>query len=223
MPRNKIPWPTQKAMSQIYERQLWGSNQKDKFYSGEGSHKKEITDNYLKVVKEFLGQFKPKLYVCDLGCGDFNIGKQLVIYSKKYTAIDIVPELIAYNKEKLSALFDEKQLDFQCLDISKDELPKADCLILRQVLQHLSNNEVLQITKKLQSYQYIILTEHIPSEKFIPNIDIISGQGIRLKKNSGIDLLEEPFNLKVIKSQTIDTVNLYPKKGKIVTQIYKLF
>ena len=213
----KIPWPTKDAMQQIYEMKLWGDNNTE-FYSGDGSHSSAIIKPYIEVVISFLKSFKNQITVCDLGCGDFNIGKELVKYTKKYIAVDIVPELIAYNKEK----FKETNLKFQCLDISKDELPSADCVIIRQVLQHLSNKEVLSVVCKLYDFKYIILTEHIPDGDFIPNKDIISGQGIRLKKQSGLNLVKPPFNLKIKEEKELSKVILKGKKGVIKTILYEL-
>ena len=213
----KIPWPTKDAMQQIYEMKLWGDNNTE-FYSGDGSHSSAIIKPYIEVVMSVLKSFKNQITVCDLGCGDFNIGKELVKYTKKYIAVDIVPELIAYNKEK----FKETNLKFQCLDISKDELPSADCVIIRQVLQHLSNKEVLSVVCKLYDFKYIILTEHIPDDDFIPNKDIVSGQGIRLKKQSGLNLVKPPFNLKIKEEKELSKVILKGKKGVIKTILYEL-
>ena len=212
---NKIPWPTKKAMQQVYEMNLWGSGTED-FYSGEGSHKPEIVKPYIETITTFLTSFENPISVCDLGCGDFNIGKELVSYTKNYVAVDIVPELITYNKKK----FKSKNVEFQCLDIAVDDLPVADCAILRQVLQHLSNAEVLQITRKLMQYTYVIVTEHLPNKKFVANIDIISGQGTRLKMKSGIKLQESPFNLKTVKSKEL--LRVVDQHGVIVTTAYKL-
>ncbi len=109
------------------------------------------------------------------------------------------------------------------MDITEDELPKGDCIILRQVLQHLSNSEIQKIIKKLSPYKYVILSEHIPTGNFIPNKDIIAGQGIRLKQNSGVKLLEPPFNLKVIEEKAFETVVLENNKGQIATMLYQCF
>lgn len=215
--KNTSPWPTKAAMEQIYEQHLWGGNEHD-FYSGEGSHRPEIIEPYLKEVASFLKSHQNKLSVCDLGCGDFNIGQKLIPYTSSYIAIDIVEDLICRNKIK----FKNDDVEFHCLDIAKDELPKADCAIIRQVLQHLSNTEIKAITKKLSNYKYVILTEHIPTGDFIPNIDIISGQGIRLKHQSGVDILGAPFNFKVKSSKLLSEVLLGGKKGKIATYLFEL-
>lgn len=214
----KKPWPTKKAMEQVYEMNLWGGSNYD-FYSGEGSHESSIINPYLHEIKRFLTSFDSQLTVCDLGCGDFNIGKQLVEFSKQYIGIDIVESLINRNIDK----YKSSNLEFQCMDIASDDLPLTDCVILRQVLQHLSNNEVIKIVQKLNKYKFIILTEHVPEGKFIPNIDIISGQGIRLKKNSGINLMAPPFNLEVKNKKEILSIKSKCSKGLIVTTIYNMF
>ena len=211
----KQPWPTKDAMDQVYKLKLWGSNSSE-FYSGEGSHLPEIVDPYIDKVTLFLKSFKSPLIVCDLGCGDFNIGKELVPYTKKYFAIDIVQELIEHNKEK----FKDEKLEFQCLDIAEDKLPKGDCVIIRQVLQHLSNTEIKTILNKLSDFKCVILTEHLPEGDFEPNKDIISGQGIRLKKQSGVEITSPPFNLKVKEEKEILSIDLKNGKGKIITKLY---
>lgn len=214
----KKPWPTKDAMNQIYEMNLWGGKEFD-FYSGIGSHHPKIINPYLDVLITFFNAHNKSLVVCDLGCGDFNIGKHLTTYSKKYIAIDIVQNLINRNKK----LYREDNLAFHCLDIAKDDLPFADCVILRQVLQHLSNKEIEKVIKKIGVYKYVILTEHIPLGNFLPNKDIISGQGIRIKQNSGVKILEPPFNLKVKSQQNLGEYILERNIGRIVTTLYQLF
>lgn len=213
----KTPWPTKDAMRQIYELHLWGGKEFD-FYSGFGSHNEKITQPYVDAVIDFFKSHHYQLTVCDLGCGDFNIGKQLLKFTKHYIAIDIVDNLIERNK----TLFKDDNLEFHCLDIVKAKLPKADVVILRQVLQHLSNTEIQNIVKKLSRYKYLILTEHLPNGTFEANKEIISGQGIRLKKNSGVNLLKAPFNLKIEEERRLTAINLGANKGVIVTTLYNL-
>jgi hypothetical protein len=211
------PWPTKDAMEQVYEKNLWGGNTSD-FYSGEGSHLPEIVTPYITLVSGFLQSFENPLIVCDLGCGDFNIGKELVKYSKKYIAIDIVESLIEHNKN----MFKADHLEFHCLDIATADLPKGDCAIIRQVLQHLSNGEVQNIIDRLVDFKYIILTEHLPDGDFIPNKDIISGQGIRLKKQSGINLTAAPFHFNVKEEKELLSIDLENGKGRLVTTLFLL-
>ena len=215
--KNKKPWPTKAAMEQIYEQHLWGGD-RHAFYSGDGSHNPNLVKPYVTAVSKFLKSFETPLTVCDLGCGDFNVGKQLAPYTKKYIGVDIVENLIDHNQNT----FASENIRFQCLDIAQDEIPQADCAILRQVLQHISNKEVLQVVRKLKDYKYIILTEHLPEGDFVPNRDIISGQGIRLKKQSGLDLLAPPFNLKVWEEKPLLSIPVENGKGIIETILYRI-
>ena len=213
----KTPWPTKEAMTQVYHKHLWGG-QESEFYSGEGSHLPAIVNPYLKAVTAFLTSFTTKMVLCDLGCGDFNVGKALVKHTKSYIAIDIVPALVAHNKKH----FEDDNLEFQCLDIAVDDLPVGDCVLLRQVLQHLSNDEIQAIANKLANYNYVIVTEHLPKGDFTPNLNIISGQATRLKKQSGVDLLASPFNLKVKAERELCRVVLDGMKGVIRTVVYEM-
>jgi len=88
-------------------------------------------------------------------------------------------------------------VDFRVLDITNDALPKADVAIIRQVLQHLSNEQILQaLPRILSAYKYVILTEHLPArEGFEPNVDKPAGPDIRLGIDSGIVLRRPPFNI----------------------------
>ncbi|MEM9143710.1 MAG: class I SAM-dependent methyltransferase [Bacteroidota bacterium] len=204
-------------MSQVYAEGLWGDNGAP-FYSGSGSHDSLIVEPYVEAVKGFLTSFSPPITVCDLGCGDFNVGRQLVPYTKKYVAIDIVPELIAYNRDN----FIHPNVAFQCLDAAKDTLPNADCVILRQVLQHLSNVEVQKIVERLYAYPYVILTEHWPDGNFVPNKDIISGQGIRLKKQSGVDICAQPFCFRSHSARQLLDRPSQKYEGRLVTTLFKV-
>ncbi|SDL71906.1 Methyltransferase domain-containing protein [Salinimicrobium catena] len=203
-------------MAQIYEKNLWGGN-KSEFYSGLGSHHPETVDPYLEAVSAFLNGLETPPVLCDLGCGDFNVGKELVKFSKKYIAVDIVPELIARNQKEFMA----DDLEFRALDIAKEELPSGDCAILRQVFQHLSNPEIKSVVEKLYDFKYVILTEHLPEGDFEPNKDIVSGQGIRLKKQSGVDLSASPFNFRAKEEKRLLTVPSPGFKGVLVTTLYK--
>ncbi|MGB6269216.1 MAG: SAM-dependent methyltransferase, partial [Olleya sp.] len=81
---------------------------------------------------------------------------------------------------------------------------------------------VQSIVSKLSNYKYVILTEHLPQDNFVPNKDIISGQGIRLKKQSGLNLLKPPFNLKVKESKQLLSVVLEEGKEVVVTTLYRI-
>jgi hypothetical protein len=75
-----------------------------------------------------------------------------------------------------------------------DELPEADLCLVRQVLQHLSNAEILHIVPKLSKYRYAIVTEHVYVGRGLrPNVDKPHGPGTRIPRRSGVFLECPPF------------------------------
>lgn len=215
--KSKTPWPTKLVMEQVYEMKLWGGANTT-YHSGEGSHHPELVNPYLDTVSAFLRSFNTPLVVCDLGCGDFNIGKQLVQHTKKYIGLDIVKDLVDYNK----ATFKAAQVSFKCVDISKDTLPKGDCAVVRQVLQHLSNTEIQNILNKLTQYKYVIITEHIPEGKFVANLDIIASQGTRLKIGSGVDVTRPPFDFSFMHKKELTRTLSPDGKSVILTTLFTM-
>ena len=211
---------TQDAFTKIYDENHWGKSDDpaQPFYSGVGSHAPPIVDTYIKAVKEFLSSLEEKPTVVDLGCGDFYVGAQLRDLCGDYIACDIVEPLIKFNTEKYKSL----NVDFRVLDLSKDELPAADIVFVRQVFQHLSNKEILASLEQICSkFKYLILTEHLPGqETFTPNLDKPSGRYNRVAFQSGIVLTEPPFNLKPVQEKTLSDAD---EGGTILrTTLYQL-
>ena len=146
----------------------------------------------MAAVGDFLKSLgKPD--VVDLGCGDFKVGAQLRPFCGRYTACDVVPDLIAFNRKTYRNL----DVDFRVVDIVGDPLPEGDVVFVRQVLQHLSNAAIAKAIAKIAArYKYLVLTEHVPAQAgFVPNVDIVSGAGTRLNIGSGVVLTKGPFNL----------------------------
>jgi len=211
---------TQEIFSEIYEKGLWGKseNLEHRYYSGNGTHDKNITTVYFDNVGTFLKNLPTKPNVVDLGCGDFLVGSQLRAYCNNYVACDIVPQLIEHNKKK----YFDFNVDFRVLNLITDELPAGDIVFIRQVLQHLSNEHIQKLIPKLnQNYSFLFLTEHLPiSKSFSPNLDMPEGPDIRINYNSGIVLTAPPFNLKTIKEQIVCEPRI--TGGVIRTMLYKL-
>ncbi len=209
---------------EIYLKKLWSPESvkfDHKFYSGIGSYLPELIDNYIFEIKKFLLSLSKKPDVVDLGCGDFVIGSKLRKFCNNYIAADIFDELIDYNKKK----YQDLNVDFRTLDITSDKLPSGEVCFVRQVLQHLSNESIMNFVKAIKNkYKYLIITEHFPSSKnFIPNLDKPTGPDIRFYDKSGVVLTEPPFNLRVIKD--IDICETYSDsiEGVIKTKLLQLF
>ena len=178
--------------SEIYSRKYWGGNDRD-YFSGWGSHSQPLIDAYLAGLKPIL-ESAPKVTLVDLGCGDFNIGRQVRPSCWSYIACDVVPDLIERNRIK----FGDMDVDFRCLDILADELPPGDVALVKEVLQHLNTNQIARFLERARRYKVLVITEHLPAEAFTPNVDKPTGTGIRVHglKRSGVDILASPFNFR---------------------------
>ena len=182
--------PINEVFSKIYKVNEWGG--KEGFYSGTGSHDPAIVEPYVRTVRQFLERLNQKPVIVDLGSGDFNVGKHFVDLAARYFACDIVEELQAFNRQK----FGYENVEFLCINAVKDELPEGDVIIIRQVLQHLSNAQIANILEKCVRFPQWLITEHLPGDlSFVPNHDIDAGYGIRLLFDSGVDLLAPPFSI----------------------------
>ena len=138
----------------------------------------------------------------------------MIFYS--FVAVDVVDELIERNKRSYNA----KNLNFFSLDIVTDNLPDGDCVLLREVLQHLTNNEVNTILNKLYRYKFVIITENIPFGKFPKNLDKIKGPESRAYLNSGLAVDKPPFNFKYTTKEELLRIKR-PGIGYLITNIYK--
>ncbi len=190
--RNKT---TEEVFTEIYEKNKWGGSQGE-FCSGSGTSNEQIVSAYISLVTEkassenFFG-----LTFVDLGCGDFRVGKRLLPLCSSYIGVDIVKPLIQRNQEIYGNAFTQ----FIHLDIVEDELPNGDVCFVRQVLQHLSNQQITAVLHKLKKYKWVFITEHYPTDNdaIKPNIDKIHGGDVRVYANSGVYLTIPPFELPI--------------------------
>ena len=206
------------VFDKIYRRGIWGKKLGARFYSGPGSHDPQLVNPYVESVKEFLVHLGDKPSVVDLGCGDFNVGQQLRPFCGEYIACDVVPELVAHNAQKFRFL----SVDFRCVDMIEDALPRADVIFIREVLQHLSNDAIAKILAKLpESCKYLILTEDIPPQDgFAPNLDKPIGPSTRSQFNSGVVIDASPFDFKCLNKSVI--CELLRENSRIRTMAYQL-
>lgn len=211
---------TQQVFAKVHEHGVWGKSDDpaSRIYSGSGSHDKNIVLPYIQAVQNYLLSFDTRPNVVDLGCGDFYVGSRIRAFCGSYTACDIVPDLISYNREKYSDL----NVDFRILNLTKDELPKANIVFIRQVLQHLSNHQIMHaLPRRASHYEFMVITEHLPSTKnFTPNLDHPAVPNIRLSIDSGIVLTMPPFCLRAKDERLLCEMPEYG--GLIRTVAYRL-
>jgi SAM-dependent methyltransferase len=179
--------------SEIYRDARWGG-ERGSFHSGSGSTSGHA-ESYAQVIKAFIKQHNVRRLV-DLGCGDFRVGAQLIGADITYTGIDIVPSLVESNQR----MYGSERVGFECMNIIDDELPDGDLCLVRQVLQHLSNEQIIKVLKNSEKYRYVIVTEHHPAPGALRhrNLDKPCGQDVRIYDGSAVFLDAPPFNRRVV-------------------------
>lgn len=172
------------VFSNIYEKKIWGGEESD-YYSGGGSYCVELIEPYRKLVRTIIEE-KGIHSVVDFGCGDFNVSSEIVSDDIMYYGVDIVPGLIERNQK----LYGSDHIKFLCMDIVEEEGPDAELCLVREVFQHLSNEEIFQALNKLKKYKYVLITESVVRRELLGgnyNLDKDHGQAF------GIYLNEPPF------------------------------
>jgi SAM-dependent methyltransferase len=173
----------------IYRTKAWGDNG-EAFCSGSGSGG-PASEQYYAGVIEFISHHQVQSVV-DLGCGDFAVGRKIVEASGvRYTGIDVVPELIEHHKQTVH----DPRVSFQCADITCDPLPLADLCLIRQVLQHLSNDEIAKVLANVRNFPRILVSEDVPVHPKALNRDKPHGPDVRRYYGSGVYVDQPPFSM----------------------------
>ena len=206
------------VFEKIYEEKRWGTSDiKDRKYSsGDGTRDKEIVGEYINAVTNFLSKMENLESGLDLGCGDFSVGVSFCNLFKDYQAMDVAKNVIEENKE----IYKSNNVRFSVLDLTSEQIPQTDVILVRQVLQHLSNTEIKKFIKNIEGkFRHLIVTESLSKSMFFrPNKDINTGPGIRIHEKSGVVLEKKPFDLEFSKMDVI----MEEGKGRelFVTKIY---
>lgn len=170
------------TFNRIYAEGTWCKDVAGKGTSGTGSTL-EITREYRVYVEDFMKKHSVKSIV-DAGCGDWSFSSAIDWGDASYLGIDIASDVIAGVRNK----HQKGRITFQVGDIT-EELPAAELLISKDVLQHLSNELVHKFIRnnlRKDKYKWVILTNDRGNE----NRDVASG-GYR-----AIDLAAPPFEVR---------------------------
>jgi len=94
----------------------------------------------------------------DAPCGDFNWMRHVDLSGVRYTGADVVPDLIARNRE----LYGGEGRAFARLDVTRDPLPRADVVLCRDALIHLSFDDARRAIAnfKASGSAYLLATTH---------------------------------------------------------------
>lgn len=145
----------------IYENNIWGNNE-DKNYKGSSGPGSQLKDA-LPYVCFLRGWLKGKEIksVVDVGCGDLRHFYPLYHETDiDYTGFDIYEDIIeAHHKVPQ---YNNPKWKFHIMNCyaQRAELPCADMLILKDVLQHWTDEEVkifLDFATRTEKYKHILI------------------------------------------------------------------
>jgi hypothetical protein len=176
------------VFSEIYAGGQWGRG--DTFDSGSGS-RGEQARRYAEHIGNLLTELGARSVV-DIGCGDFRVAAQFADRVQTYHGVDVVPSLIRRNTER----YGSDRVRFSALDAAVDPLPEGEVCLIRQVLQHLSNQQVAAILDQCRRYPAVVVTEHwpAPTARGRANRDKPHGLDTRLDSGSWVDITAPPFD-----------------------------
>jgi len=166
------------VFSHIYRNNAWADPES---VSGRGSTlgRTEVIRRELPLLLGSVGARS----LLDAPCGDFNWMRYVALGDIAYIGADVVPELIARNRELESV----PGRTFTVLNITRDRLPKVDVILCRDCLIHFSYRDIdaAIINFKRSDSGFLLATTHI---NVTENTDIETG-GWR-----SVNLQLPPFN-----------------------------
>jgi SAM-dependent methyltransferase len=176
--------PLADTFNRIYSDGTWGKDATGTGTSGSGSTL-EITREYRAYVEDFI-KTHHVTSVVDAGCGDWGFSRAMDWGDASYLGVDIASDVI----DVLRTKHERGKIGFQVGDITED-LPTADLLISKDVLQHLSNELVQKFIRnnlRTGKYKWVILTNDRTGPR--QNLDIRPGG------HRPIDLAAPPFDVR---------------------------
>ena len=201
-----------RSFDYIYKHGIWGGS----MCSGGGSYG-EWAEKFVLSVKEFISSNSVRS-ITDIGCGDFNVGSQICPLVESYHAVDVSQEIITYNKNRFRDL---PNVTFQQKNACEDALPPAELAIIRQVLQHLSNQQIADLLNNVArtGFKYALVAEHLPDKADFdrPNVDLASHSSkTRVEAGSGVCIDQPPFSRPAQVFREFSGTN-----GRLVVSVWK--
>lgn len=178
----------EEEFTEIYRRGVWGTEG----FSGGGAQLANARQ-YVHFLQSFLKE-KNIRSVIDIGCGDWGLSQHIDWTGIQYTGYDVVRYII----EKDQQLFGTPTIMFVHADALETDLPEADLLICKDVLQHISNANIIHFLAKLNKFKHCLITNDFNFTPNKNNLDVDHG-GFRAIDPSQppwreLDLTAPPFN-----------------------------
>ncbi len=139
------------SFTQIHAKNVWGSSTS---VSGPGSEVRE-TEEVRKLLPDLIRRLEVKILL-DAPCGDFAWMSSVDIGDCHYIGADVVEALILEDRK----LYSCPNREFLCADLTCDTLPRADLVMCRDCLIHLSFKHAKQVIANFRNSKstYLLAT-----------------------------------------------------------------
>lgn len=166
------------VFSEIYRKNAWENPESA---SGRGS-----TLERTRVVREALPEILKDVgarTLFDAACGDFNWMREVDLGGVRYIGADVVRELLERNQ----TLHGCEARAFLFLDITKDEVPRADVILCRDCFIHLSFKDIRAAVAnfKKSGSKFLLATTHT---------SVLENRDIGMGDWRSVNLQLPPFN-----------------------------
>lgn len=159
----------QQVFSEIYASQAWGSRESG---SGTGSELR-ATGNLRKNLPELLTRLSAESLL-DAPCGDWNWMRHVDLPVTRYFGVDIVPDVVEANRRR----FGDDVHRFQFADLTCDSLPRADAILCRDCLVHVSFQDIATILENFRATcaSWLLLNTYL--SRGAPEPESVHGPGV---------------------------------------------
>lgn len=170
----------EKVFDRIYRANWWRNG------SGTGSLP-HTTEPYRQLLQRYLQDHRIGR-VLDIGCGDWQFSRLVEWGDTNYIGIDVVTSVIERNQQ----IYGRPGISFVHGDVLRDPLPGADMVIVKDVLQHWTNDAIGQLLERLRRFRQVLITNSTLAEvgPALPYMDLPSHGPYR-----PLDVRLPPFEL----------------------------
>lgn len=143
----------------------------DRWFGGSGPGSlPRVNRPYVRFLESFL-RCNGITSVVDLGCGDWQFSRDIDWGETRYLGLDVVADIVERNRQA----YGRESVAFALAPADPAQLPTADLLIAKDVLQHLSNRRILDILAAFPKFKYALVTNCIKKSRHLLNTDIPDG------------------------------------------------
>lgn len=162
------------VFTDIYQRKVWGDG------SGGGSGEQALP--YCQFITNYM--INSGVYtVLDIGCGDLRVARNIDFGFAAYIGVEASTQFRDVSQTPMRGVI------LDGFDVLTEDLPAADLVLCKEVLQHLSNEQVQTLLDRTAHYKRRLFTNSVFSmEGKTQNDDIETGDF------RPVDLTLPPFN-----------------------------